>query len=475
MRAHRVWLHPRVKRALAVLTLLLTTLPGAPPAAGTPPRYNVVEWLLDDASADDPAHMPYLRSMPGVQWFDNARDEVPVCAPARISLLTGQSSYEHHVENVVGPMDGRNFADGNSLATWLHDSGVHTSLLGKYCNGYGETWRADGSKPPGWDDWHAYYGYPDYYNYRLTDGHALTSYGAANADYSTDVLTRLAINQVRSAPAPFYVGIHVKAPHRPLQPPARYLHTLDTVPVPHNPSFREADVSDKPAYIRGITPNTVSAYNTETRRRWETERAVDDGIRALDQALADTGHLKDTVVMFLSDNGWSEGEHRWRQKLCPYEQCDKVFLGVRVPGRPGGHHRGLVSVTDIAPTVADLAGAPRALPGDGVSFAPTLFGGTEPARLDMEAHWIGGGPSVSKGIPPRWRALITADGWKYIRYLNTGEVELYDLNADPYELQNQHGNPAYGKKEAELQARLAAKRTPSQSYLAGVGPGDQDE
>lgn len=175
-------------------------------------------------------------------------------------------------------------------------------------------------------------------------------------------------------------------------------------------------------------------------------------------ALSDTGRLENTYVVFWTDNGHHIGEHRLGAledtpgKGTPYVEDVRVPLIVRGPGVPQGQRQELVLNTDVAPTFAELAGTQA--PGfvDGRSFTPLLDGATPPWRT---AGLIENRPS-HKMRRPAYAGLITEDT-SYVEY-DGGEKELYDLDADPYQLQNVYRDADPALKE-ELAGRLDALRT----------------
>ena len=184
---------------------------------------------------------------------------VPLCCPARASLLTGQYPHNHGVQSNKsasgGGFDGLD--QTNTLARWLHDAGYRTSHIGKYMNGYNQ----GKAIPIGWDEWWATSQRPFLmYDYTLNHNGAERSFGFAPADYKTDVLTRLATDFVRtSAPQaqPFYLQLWYTAPHveegtdstgqsyndQPPRPAPRHRGLYSNAPFPTAPSFNEADVS----------------------------------------------------------------------------------------------------------------------------------------------------------------------------------------------------------------------------------------
>ena len=129
-------------------------------------------------------------------------------------------------------------------------------------------------------------------------------------------------------------------------------------------SYDEADVSDKPAYVRSNGPLSDSTKATIERFRRDQYRALMSVDRAVSQildALTDTGRLSNTLIVFTSDNGMLWGEHRWSSKVVPYEESIRVPFVIRddaliTSPRRDGH---LVLNIDLAPTFADDRRRPR--------------------------------------------------------------------------------------------------------------------
>lgn len=213
---------------------------------------------------------------------------------------------------------------------------------------------------------------------------------------------------------------------------------FDGAPVRQPPSFNEADVRDKPQYIRSQPLRSRSMYENNRRKEWAAAVSVDDAVRRIDGALAANGLLDRTVLIFMTDNGYAFGEHRWPTKRCQYNECSRTPLLVRYPHRAGRTDRThMISNVDIAPTIADIAGTRPAIPQDGASLLPFLLGRSVPWRSELLTHWAGGNAVGTAGwltSNPQWWGVQTLR-YKYVE-LVTGERELYDEQADPYELNN---------------------------------------
>ena len=450
---------PARRMAGAVLAALAGLGSGmAWPAAQlrTDRRPNVIVVLTDDQRADTLVAMPWLRkelarSDSGWVSFPNAFANTPLCCPARASLLTGR--YARHT-GVQDNEDGANFDETSTLATWLHEAGYRTGLIGKYLNRY--PFGRFPYVPAGWDRFVAkrnQSGGTVYRDFRAVDQGSQVLV----REYATDWLADKAVGFVRTAPSsrPFFLLFAPSAPHPPWIPAERHEGTYGGLPVEEAPSVAGA-LGGAPPWVRSRpTPRAAqrAAWQDDRRRADETLLAVDDALRAIVAALGD--RLDETVIFVLSDNGYSFGEHRWEGKKCPYEECVRIPLAVHSPRAEGGALPPVVSIVDLAPTILSVAGV--ASPGafDGRRFAAwieprvsTLF---EPRNEAVFLEWVGDAQM------PAWTAVRTAD-LKLIGY-EDGVEELYDIGgriapADPGETVNRLADPRYAENLARLRALL---------------------
>jgi arylsulfatase A-like enzyme len=411
----------------------------APEAGRTPPpdrRPNIVIVLTDDQPwwtlPHDPPLMPWLQSRledPEDHWvrFPEAFVNVPLCCPSRASLLTGVYARRTGVRT---NRDGARLDDRSTFAAWLHDAGYHTGYVGKYLNGYPFGPRP--FVPTGWDRWTAKWqgsGATVYYDHVLVEDGLAVPHGSAPGDYLTDVLADRAVRFVREAPSdrPFLLVLAPTAPHAPWTPAPRHAGAFRGADLRDPPSFDEADVRDKPTWVRRLPPVDVPAVHAARLDAAASLLAVDEAVRRVVDAIGERGELARTAILVTSDNGASFGEHRWVGKSCPYDECTRVPFLLRVPGATPGDREGLVSLVDVAPTVAALAGVARPDDLDGRSLLPLVRGRRTGWREGVLLEWFG------HAIPP-WRAVRTEDAL-YVRYRN-GERERYDLLRDPWALRN---------------------------------------
>jgi arylsulfatase A-like enzyme len=178
--------------------------------------------------------------------------------------------------------------------------------------------------------------------------------------------------------------------------------------------------------------------------------AVDDAVRSIVETLDARGDLDRTLIVFVSDNGFSFGEHRWGKKACPYEPCTHVPLLVRYPSADPRVVESLVSTIDLAPTIADVAGLEPFPDIDGASLVPLLERGEVRQGGEVLLEWAG-----DSAVPAWWQVRTPA--FSYIE-LGTGERELYDLRRDPDQLTNVVDRPSYAAVVARLAAELGRFR-----------------
>jgi len=429
---------------LLLLGLVIALLAGVgtKPARADAARPNVVVILTDDQRADGADRMPNVRRAlagHGVT-FANAFVSNSLCCPSRTTLLTGRYSHTTRVWSNRPPF-GAWFAfralgaERRTIAVALRAAGYRTGYVGKYLNGYTGT-----TVPPGWEDWRAFSWGGGYYRYTLNVNGTLARYGRSAREYSTDVLGRMAARFIRAgrgSARPFFLVFAPAAPHRPAVPAPRHAHALRDLGRFDPPSVGE-DLADKPGYVRRGARPVGSRPGRFRLRQYRTLLAVDDAVGRIVAALRATRKLRDTVVIFTSDNGVEWGEHGFpaSRKSVPHEGSIRVPLIVRY-GRLSRRPRTdthLVTNADLAPTIAALAGI--RLRADGRSVVPLLRGRSRRWRRAFLVE-NQGGESAETGIPTY--CGIRTKGALYVVYA-TGERELYDLREDPYELENRAGD-----------------------------------
>src|SRR5215210_4608743 len=429
-------------------------------------RPNIVFVLTDDLDYASAQKLPQIGSLlrEGGTSFENAFVSHPICCPSRATALTGLYNHNHNVRGNSPPDGGfeKFLSEGHeedSIAVGLQEGGYQTAFFGKYLNDYPGD-EGPNHVPPGWDEWYGKLKEQKLYDYDINENGEVVSYGSEEEDFFTDVLSEKATDFVRQAAPedqPFFAYVAPTAPHGPATPAERHEGAFAGEEVLRPPSFDEEDVSDKPSWrqeTERFSEEEISEIDDYHRQRLESMLAVDEMVGSLIGELEATGELENTYIFFTSDNGWLAGVHRMKEgKDRAYEESARAPLFVRGPGVPTGSSVGNLALnTDLAPTFAELAGV--GFPSDGRSLAPLL----------------------RSEDPPSWRSAVLLEGFvgkkdrvysavrtrthKYVEYGN-GEEELYDLQADPYELESLHetADPALVEN---LKARLEALKSCSE-------------
>jgi N-acetylglucosamine-6-sulfatase len=482
--------HPALAPLLVLATVVAGLLGAAPVGAGasaatvTPPaatellppsRPNIVLVTTDDQRLDDLLWMPRTRRLLGDQGvtFRNAVSAHPMCCPARTEILTGQMAHNSGVHHNFGPLGGfRAFAErhaDNHLGVWLQDAGYRTAFLGKFINGYGDVH----GDQPGWDVWSpTTAGTYSYRSYRMREYGESVAYSMEDepAHYVTDLVARRAREQVSAysrAEDPYFVWLSFVAPHTralagrrwgpPVPAPRHVQHfSTSTPPVVEQPHFKEKRRGDKPRAVRADASMDRFNLVRSHRQRIRSLRAVDEAVARMVAHLDRLGDLDDTLVVFVSDNGYLMGEHGITGKNWPYEASLRVPLLMRGPGFPAGVvRRQTTTLVDLPATFLSLAGVTR--PGlDGQDLAPVVHDDVRVSHTSL----IQAGAQQTEW---RWRGVRTSR-YTYVEW-TSGDRELYDRREDPYQLQNRlrvHSgavrHPRYARVLADLQRRFAALR-----------------
>jgi N-acetylglucosamine-6-sulfatase len=469
--------------------------------------------------------MPNTLQMLGEQGVTFTRYYTPysLCAPSRISLLTGRYAHNNHVQGNVPPNGGwtgfqSRLAYSHNLATWLQGAGYRTIHIGKILNGYGDAPYSPGTEvPPGWNSWHTIlnsdtnhfaYGYLLNNNgvvegpYGNSGSWETREYGAIDdagcpyaplngqpCYYETDKFNALATEELAatSPEQPFYMQVDYTSPHGDFRKPAgpqpatRDIGRFSGAPLPDNRAegFNEGNVNDKPRFIREapyLSATEIHTYRVYYQNCLNALVSIDEGVKQILDQLTALGRINNTYVIFTSDNGFFFGQHRLvGGKFLAYEPSTHLPLIIRGPGiEPNTKSGQLVNTPDIAPTILELAQVKADKSIDGVSMVPFMKEPSLRTRRPLlfesfvqtndveQAGDAATGESTAAGgargklgvkgtrkassagnaaahasvvAPPKNYYGIRLGAYKYIEWPD-GEKELYDINKDPYELNN---------------------------------------
>jgi arylsulfatase A-like enzyme len=500
---------PRLNRSLVIAALIMVAASSAAVAsrhhaahAGRTVKPNIILIQTDDQALSQfaPQYLPHITKLLKGQGtsFEHAYITTPLCCPSRAGLLTGQYGHNNGVlQNNYPSLRGK----GNVLPVWLHQAGYVTAHVGKFLNRYHRS-RRKAAVAPGWDQWYTQLDASEdtYYDWDLSRNGKTIHYGHKNSDYAPLVFQRSASRLVRRfvpRKKPLYLELDEIAPHGghgrkgtgcagAAQPAPRDVGKFSDVQLPHPPSFNEADMSDKPSFLQTqplLTQGEIDRRTRSYRCGLGALQTVDRTVARLYNQVKRMGELGRTVFIFYTDQGIFFGEHRvGGGKLYPYEEADKTPLYVRLPARYRNGNPRVAQVSDpvanidFAPTMLRLAkGVPCPRTGrcrvmDGRSLLPLLRGKSPawaPDRpLGVELHL--------KRANGRHAACVYSGvrvpGEIFVRHTMIGDTqtggcvhdvqrERYNLNLDPYELQNlcTGGGPCPADAEQQKLRRLLAR------------------
>ncbi len=413
----------------------------------------------------------------------------------------------------------------NSLGPWMKKAGYRTGFVGKYLNEYStldlteippgwDNWK--GLLDQSTYDYYnyamningkvRYWGDPEYAKAQVRLGTLGTEntpesfgelvgifrqafdpwdyFGWQRAkDYTMDVNGRMADQFVKGSVKsrkPFFLyyatpgphaedtnniqGLRPGAPGPDPRPPKRYEHTFDQVKLPRPPAFNEADVSDKAQNVKNLpllSEEQISRIQDSFRGRLGAAKSIDDQVGKIVRTLKKNRELSNTVIIFASDNGYLQGEHRLASsKFLPFENSIRVPLLMRGPGiKKGRKVSGMAMDVDLAPTILKAAKGKMGRRGDGISL---LSAARKKAKLPRRDLPLEADRSVFKFTTPLTAFDLPFYGVKTSRYKyvhwSFGDLELYDMKQDPNELRNIAGEPAMAGVVKKLEKKAVQLR-----------------
>lgn len=430
-------------------------------------KYNVIFILSDDHRYD---FMGFMNKVPGLNTpnmdflaregahLQNAFVTTSLCSPSRASILTGQYAHTHTVVDNQAPLpEGLIF-----FPEYLQQAGYQTAFFGKWHMG-----NTDGSPEPGFDEWISFKGQGKYWNPSFNiNGRHVQKQG-----YITDLLTDFALGWLDTIDQkkPFFLYLSHKAVHAMFKPEKKYDGVYDNMSIVCPPSMyltatdsskyygvqtapqTRVNYADIPIWVRrqryswhGVDHpyDGQMDYEKFYRKYCETLLSVDESIGRVMQWLKAHDLDKNTLVIYMGDNGFQFGEHGLIDKRDMYEASIRVPLLAWCPSliQPGTNIVQMVENIDIAPTILDLAGISKPKQMQGMSFLPLLEGKSVRWRdkIFYEYYWEWAFPMTPSIFG------IRTDRYKYIYNWGVWDInELYDIQKDPYEMNNLIRDPKY--------------------------------
>ena len=442
---------------------------------------NIIFILADDHRYDAMGFMNKIKGLktPGMDrmakegaHLKNAFVSTALCSPSRASILTGQYAHTHTVVDNDAPLPG----NLRFFPQYMQQNGYQTAFFGKWHMG-----NSDDQPQPGFDHWVSFRGQGVYYGADLNVNGKQVK--LPTDSYITDELTGQAIGWMadRSKNKPFFLYLSHKGVHAEFFPAKRHEGMYADIPIVCPPSMYITATDSSKTFGTLSAPQTKVNYKDipkwvrEQRYSWhgvdhmyhgqipfdvfyrrylETLQAVDESIQKIIEWITSQGMQNNTMVVYMGDNGFSFGEHGLIDKRHAYEESMRVPLLVWAPGMVKPHSvitQNIMNV-DIAPTFLELAGIQIPSQMQGYSFADILKGKNitwKRNKVFYEYYWEAAFPQTPTTF------AIRSDRYKYIYYNGVWDInELYDLQTDPYEMNNLIRDTSYRKTGIGLRKEL---------------------
>ena len=466
-------------------------------------RPNIVIIISDDhAYQAISAYGSKLMQTPGIDrianegvLFNKAYVTNSICGPSRATIITGKYSHKNGFkDNEHSSFDGAQ----NTFIKELTKAGYQTAWIGK--------WHME-TQPQGFTYWQVLPGQGSYYNpdFLMMDGSKKRIEG-----YASNVIEDVSENWLdkRDAAKPFCLVIGHKATHRTWIPDTSDMGMFDKTNFPLPPNFYDNYAGRKAAAVQDMTiaktmimgydlkmfateeteskEGSISRMNAAQRKafdayykpiyndfiarnlsgnaltEWKYQRYMKDYLStaaSLDRNIGRTLDYLDknnltnnTIVIYMSDQGFYLGEHGWFDKRWMYEESFRTPMLMRYPGviKPGSVNNNLVMNLDIAPTVLEAAGVKIPADMQGESFLPLLKHNNMKGRDALYYHYYENG---EHSVSPHFG--IKTKRYKLIRfYKRVSSWELYDLQKDQSEMNNLIDVKKYQKQIVKLKSEL---------------------
>lgn len=417
--------------------------------------------------------------------FDRAYCNAPLCSASRQSFLTGRMPHAVGVTRLTTPLPD----DAVTLGDWLGDLGYDTAAIGKtHFNSdahHGFATRLDTSDWNAWLRKHPPAG-GDHRRERrpLRDppetwlNTGVDSYGmpepAMESSYQVDRAAEfLSGHKDRDRSAPFALFVGFPEPHAPFKFPDGWpRHRVQEFAVP---PVSTADRLDQPKVFSGLTPGQVRGAQASY---FTSLSFLDHEVGRVLDALEASGLAEETVVVYLSDNGYMLGQHGRFEKHCFYEPAVRVPLIFRWPGHlPAGRRvTDLVELVDLMPTLLDLAGLP--MPPDLHGRSLAVLGRGEPGAKGREVvvgEYLENEEAMARS--DRYKLIVgngtrkRRDGYATGCPLPGPYERLYDLEADPEETTDLRHRPDLAPVADDLRHRLLERLRTTRGDRPPVPPG----
>ncbi|MEH0152745.1 sulfatase-like hydrolase/transferase [Limibacter armeniacum] len=297
-----------------------------------------------------------------------------------------------------------------------------------------------------------------FYSYEVGSGSPI-KWSAGNYDVSTSNDTQLAQHMADQITnynknQPFFMGVGLFRPHLPWNCPKEFYDQFNPTQLPIPDGYSASDGSPSSEHTTivndGQWSNALRAYLANLAY-------ADYNIGIILDALENSPHKDNTIVLFMGDHGWHLGEKKRWKKSSVYEQANHTTLIIYDPSASGNQQvsQKVVSLQDVYPTLIELCNLSARSDVQGNSLQP-LLNNPNQSSWDKPVFATYGSTNY-----------IRTNQWKYIS--DGGNSQLYDVQADPYEWNNLYGNTAYNTIINDLQQQIDDMLLEGQQLVIGGG------
>ena len=452
---------------------------------------------------------PVLDSLAGKGIiFDNVFCTNAICSPSRANILTGQYDQTHGVIDLERSLP----SEKQYLPVEMKKLGYETAVIGK--------WHL-ASEPAAFDYYCVLPVQGDYFDpeFHKKGAGQWPENAMKTEGHSSDVITDLSIDWLKNRSEknkPFFLMHHYKAPHDMFEFAPRYENYLENTEIPepasmyyngNNGSVATRGANDSLIHEIGSSVShrntrrnmgmhmdiaqsipdpeyTHLAYQEYLKRYLRCVKGVDDNMGRLLSYLKDEGLLESTIIIYTGDQGFMLGEHDYIDKRWMYEESMRMPFFIYHPSEKskGLRSDAIINNTDFAPTILELVGGEVPDYMQGNSFKSIIETGAEPANWRVSTYYRYWMHMAHRHAVPGhfgirtkdykliffygryWVDIDTTDDYNKNSWGNRFDFhtppgwEFYDLNKDPFEMDNRYADPNYDEIISDLKSQLAEKR-----------------